>query len=296
MECVGTKLGHSGAGGSVRELGEATMTKRMLGHVLAVAATASLLAGCSASGTAQTAQRPDRTPSTSPTSTAQEPPPSVEDACFSTNGVKARSMWFKASDGVRLYGIESGTGGTAVVLAHEGGADLCGWLSYIKTLTRAGIRAFAFDFRGYGNSDTSGTGSLALGRDLAGAVAQVRADGAKHVFLMGASMGGAAVVQNSVDIRVDGLISLSGTRLWSGYGINDPKGVRSLSAAFLYVGSRQDTRAPLKEAQSIFHSVGSRDKQIVLYPGGAHGTTLVELPPHGDRTRALILKWIETRS
>jgi alpha-beta hydrolase superfamily lysophospholipase len=86
------------------------------------------------------------------------------------------------------------------------------------------------------------------------------------------------------------------TRLWSGYGINDAKGVRSLSAPFLYVGSRQDTRAPLKEAQSIFHSVGSRDKQIVLYPGGAHGTTLVELPPRGDRTRALILEWIETRS
>jgi pimeloyl-ACP methyl ester carboxylesterase len=268
----------------------------MSAHVFAVAASAVLLAGCAASGTGETTQPSGQSPSTSPAPTAQEPPPSLKDACFSTDGVKGRSMWFTASDGVRLYGVESGTGGTAVVLAHEGGADLWGWLSYMKTLNRAGIRAFAFDFRGYGNSDRPETARLALGRDLAGAVAQVRVDGAKLVFLLGASMGGAAVVQDSADIHVDGLISLSGTRLWSGYGINDPKGVRSLTAPFLYVGSRQDTRAPLKEAQSIFDSVGSRDKQIVLYPGGAHGTTLVELPPFGDRTRALILEWIETRS
>ena len=267
----------------------------MLARGLASAATAVLTVGCS-SDAAETAQPTDRSASESPARSTPEPPPSLEDACSSTDGVEARSMWFPASDGVRLYGIESGTGATAVVLAHEGGADLCGWLSYMETLDPAEIRAFAFDFRGYGNSDVPEHSNLALGRDLAGAVARVRADGAKHVFLMGASMGGAAVVQNSADIRVDGLISLSGTRLWSGYGINDPSDVRGLSAPFLYVGSRQDTRAPLDEARSIFDSVGSRDKQIVLYPGGAHGTTLVDVQPYGARTRALILEWIESRA
>jgi pimeloyl-ACP methyl ester carboxylesterase len=203
-------------------------------------------------------------------------------------------MWFRASDGVRLYAVESGTGRTAVVLAHEGGSDLCGWLSYMRRLNGAGIRAFAFDFRGYGSSDRPEANPLALDRDLAAAVSRVRADGAKHVFLLGASMGGAAVVQNTSGIRVDGLISLSGTRLWSGYGINDVAGVRSLSAPFLYVGSREDSRAPLREARSIFDSVGSPDKRIVLYPGSAHGTTLVEVPPYGAKTRALILEWIES--
>jgi alpha-beta hydrolase superfamily lysophospholipase len=206
-------------------------------------------------------------------------------------------MWFRASDGLRLYGIEAGRGRTAVVLAHEGGADLCGWLPYIKTLVKAGIRAFAFDFRGYGESDAlaAGEGGLDLGADLAGAVDRVRADGARSVFLMGASMGGAAVVQNTAGIRVDGLISLSGTRLWQGYGINDPAGVRSLTAPFIYVGSRDDYRAPRKEALSVFESVGSTDKQIVLYPGATHGESLVEADPYGDRTSALILRWIEAR-
>jgi pimeloyl-ACP methyl ester carboxylesterase len=190
-----------------------------------------------------------------------------------------------------------GVGGTAVVLAHEGASDLCTWVSYMKTLNRSGIRAFAFDFRGYGNSDRPDDPKrLALGRDLAAAVARVRADGAKHVFLLGASMGGAAVVQNSAGLRVDGLISLSGTKLWKGYGINDPAGVRGLSAPFLYVGSRQDPRAPLEEARSVFAGVGSSDKRIVLYPGEAHGTSLVDLEPFGARTRALIVDWIEARS
>jgi alpha-beta hydrolase superfamily lysophospholipase len=205
-------------------------------------------------------------------------------------------MWFAASDGIRLYGIEAGTGRIAVVLAHQGGADLCGWLPYISTLQHAGLRAFAFDFRGSGLSGMSSRASLALGRDLAGAVARVRADGARDVFLMGASMGGAAVAQNSAGIDVAGRISLSGTRLWTGYGVNDPAGVRRISAPFLYVGTRDDWRAPRLEAMSVFRMIGSADKQIVLYPGSMHGWDLVEQPPYGARTRALILKWIRARS
>ncbi len=205
-------------------------------------------------------------------------------------------MWFAASDGVRLYGTEAGSGRTAVVLAHEGGADLCGWLPYVSPLQAAGLRVFAFDFRGYGRSVSPATANLALGRDLAGAVARVRADGATNVFLIGASLGGAAVVQNSSAIHVTGRISLSGTRLWSGYGVDDPAGVRRISAPFLYVGTEDDWRAPRAEALSVFHAIAAADKQIVFYPGGMHGWDLVEQPPYGTRTRALILKWIQARS
>jgi len=205
-------------------------------------------------------------------------------------------MWIRASDGVRLFAVETGDGPTAVVLAHEGGADLCEWLGYMKTLNAAGLRAFAFDFRGSGHSDDPSRGRYAIGRDLAASVARVRADGARHVFLLGASMGGAAVVQNSAGIRVDGLISLSGTLLSPGFGVNDPAGVRSLTAPFLYVGTREDPRAPREVAISIFHRVGSVDKRIVLYPASAHGTTLVDEPPNAARTRALILRWIRERS
>jgi hypothetical protein len=41
---------------------------------------------------------------------------------------------------------------------------------------------------------------------------------------------------------------------------------------------------------------GLATSRSCYHPGGAHGTTLVEEPPYGDRTRALILEWIESRA
>jgi hypothetical protein len=108
-------------------------------------------------------------------------------------------------------------------------------------------------------------------------------------------MGGASVVQNSAGLPVDGIVSLSGTRLWAGYGINKP-GVRKLRAPFLYIGSLSDRRAPLEEARRIFGRAGSKDKRIVFYPGSLHGWQLVGGPPFGAKTRALILAWIRARS
>jgi pimeloyl-ACP methyl ester carboxylesterase len=262
---------------------------------LVVVAALGLLVSCSSSTGTGTRTRTLGS-SSSATATPHPAPPSLQSVCSSSSAVQARSLWLTATDGVRLYAIEAGAGRTAVVLAHQGGADLCGWLPYVSTLQAAGLRVLAFDFRGYGSSDSPSATTLALGRDLAGAVARVRSDGATNVYLMGASMGGAAVVQNSSGIQVSGRISLSGTRLWQGYGVNDPAGVRRISAPFLYVGSRDDSRAPATEAQSVFRDIGSADKKIVLYPGSTHGWDLVEQPPYGARTRALILKWIQARS
>jgi len=230
-----------------------------------------------------------------PVGRAGNAPPALVHACGGASGINARALWLTASDGVRLYAIEAGRGPTAVVLAHQGRSDLCEELPYAKTLLASGLRVLAFDFRGDGHSELPAGNSLALGRDLAAAVARVHKDGAKRVFLIGASMGGAAVVQNGAGLPVDGLVSLSGTRLWPGYGINKP-GPSVLRAPFLYIGSRSDSRAPLKEARTIFHRVGSRDKRTVFYPGSLHGWELVQYAPFAARTRALILAWIRARS
>jgi predicted alpha/beta hydrolase len=223
-------------------------------------------------------------------------PPSLADACGSFGGVAAKSTWLTTSDSVRLYAVEAGDGPVAVVLAHQGRSDLCEELPYAKTLLANGLRVLAFDFRGNGHSKNPAKNWLSLGRDLAAGVARARADGAKRVFMIGASMGGAAVVQNSAGLAVDGRVSLSGTRLWTGYGINDAAGVRSLRAPFLYVGTKQDWRAPESEARAIFRRVGARDKHITFYPGALHGWQLVQAAPFAGKARALILGWIHARS
>jgi alpha-beta hydrolase superfamily lysophospholipase len=222
-------------------------------------------------------------------------PPRIAAVCRAGPSLAARPIWLKASDNVRLYALEGGSGATAVVLAPQGGGDVCGWLPYVKTLIEAKLRVVAFDFRGSGDSQSAGDPN-ALDLDLAAAVARARADGAERVFLVGASRGGAAIVQNSAGIRVDGRISLSGTRLWPGFGLNDYASLRRLRAPFLYIGSREDANAPRAEAASIFRKIGARDKRMVLYAGSWHGWDLVELAPFAPRVRALILGWIRAHS
>jgi esterase/lipase len=221
-------------------------------------------------------------------------PPPLAAACGSTSGVIARPTWLTTDDGVRLYAIEAGRGRSTVVLAHQGGSSLCGELAYVRRLTSAGFRVLAFDFRGYGASASpaGATAQLELGRDLAAAVARSRADGAAKVFVIGASMGGAAAVQNGASLPVDGIVSLSGTRLWRGYGINHPESLPRLRSPFLYVGSRSDSNAPLREALSIFRRIGSADKQTAFYRGSWHGWSLVQDAPFAVKARALVLAWL----
>jgi pimeloyl-ACP methyl ester carboxylesterase len=218
-------------------------------------------------------------------------------ACGSTSGIDVPPMWLVTPDNVRLYAVESGSGSVTIVLAHEEGSNLCGWLPYMKTLNAEGIRTLAVDLRGYGRSDISNEHPYAFGEDLATAVAQARADGATKVFLMGASMGGGAVIQNAASVTVDGRISLSGTRLEpGGWGIDDRAGVARITAPFLYVGSQDDAQAPLKEVNEIFETIRSRDKRKVLYGGLGRGWDFVESEPHGPRTRALVLSWLRAHS
>jgi pimeloyl-ACP methyl ester carboxylesterase len=247
-----------------------------------------MLAGCAGE---DASSRPEATSATS-----QDVPPTVAEACGESYGLTARSFWQETDDGVRLYMIEAGSGETAAVLAHGGRSDVCETLSFAKRLVAAGYRIVAFDFRGSGRSGSSKQDPLALGRDLAAAVAHARAAGAARVFLIGSSMGGAAIVQNTSALSVEGRISLSGTRLWPGFGINDPAGLPHVRTPFLYVGSRDDWRAPLEEALSIFRRIGAADKRTAVYPGSDHGWQLVEGSPFAAKARTLVLHWLADHS
>jgi alpha-beta hydrolase superfamily lysophospholipase len=206
-------------------------------------------------------------------------------------------MWLRTPDGVRLYAVEAGRGSTTIVLAHEGRSDLCGsWLPYAKHLVASGFRTLMFDFRGAGESQrVGGRKYLRLGRDLAAAVKRARAEDKGAVFLIGASLGGAEAVQDGASLPVSGIVSLSGTRIWPGYGINHPASLPHMRAPFLYIGSSEDRLAPESEARDIYRRIGSDDKRIVLYPGALHGTALVDYSPRAPRVRALIMHWIRER-
>ncbi|HEY6029514.1 MAG TPA: alpha/beta fold hydrolase [Gaiellaceae bacterium] len=226
---------------------------------------------------------------------AGDPPP-LASKCGSSP-VAAQPFWLRAEDGFRLYAVEAGEGATAVVLAHESPADLCGWLPYAATLTRAGIRVLALDLRGFGDSRPAPDAApLAYGRDLRAAVGRLRADGARKVFLVGASFGGAAALAYAPQLDIDGVVSLSGEARLAGAKLDGLAQVARLRKPLLIVGSRHDRYLPVSDALALLRRAGTKDKRTALYPGGFHGWDIVEDAPYAARARALVLRWLRARS
>lgn len=95
------------------------------------------------------------------------------------------------ADGADLGGVILGTGGTGVVLAHQNGGNVCQWVPYASELAAQGYRVLAFDFGGFG---VSTPGSASNPQQVAMAARALRDDGATAIVLIGASMGGTAVL------------------------------------------------------------------------------------------------------
>src|SRR5262249_15548358 len=116
---------------------------------------------------------------------------------------------FANSEGTRLVGYELGRGPRGVVLAHMYGGDACQWSDYAPALAKSGYHVLAFDFHGYGLSPA---GPREHDIDVRAAAAELRALGAKRVVLIGASMGGTAVLSAASGLTPPpaAVVSLSG--------------------------------------------------------------------------------------
>jgi len=222
--------------------------------------------------------------------------PSLARTCGA--GPAATTYFLETADGVRIYAAAAGSGSTAVVLLHEsGGAGLCGWLPTMRWLSAHGIRAVAIDFRGY---PPSGTPSLAdyhhFAQDIQAAVDAAHTLGAKHVFVMGASMGGAATVAEAPKLKnVAGVISLSGELALPSSELDAIGAAPSITVPFLFVGSEADGYVLGPDARRLTRAVGSTDKQVHIFRGGYHGWDLLDVAPYRARVKALLLDWLRQR-
>ena len=202
-------------------------------------------------------------------------------------------------DGVRIYAAAAGDSSTAVVLVHEsGGAGLCGWLPTMRWLSENGIRAVAINLRGYPPSSTP---SLAIyhhyARDLQAAVDAAHTLGAKNVFVMGASLGGAATVAEAPKLEhVAGVISLSGELRSRPPSSTRSAPRRGSRVPFLFVGSEADGYVLGSEARRLTRAVASKDKQALIFPSGYHGWDLLDAAPYRARVKSLLLAWLKEHS
>ena len=140
------------------------------------------------------------------------------------------------------------------------------------------MRVVAFDYRGTGDSPVQrGRPPFAYGRDLAAAVAQLRADGAKKVAVVGASFGGAVAMTYASG--VEGWSASPARPLCPSTTSTRSTAVSHLNVPLLIIGSRSDTYLPVAGARELLRRAGSTAKSLVLYPGSWHGWQIVEDAP-----------------
>jgi pimeloyl-ACP methyl ester carboxylesterase len=159
-----------------------------------------------------------------------------------------------------------GDGGTGVVIAYERNGTVCTWLPLAHKLVARGYRVALFDYSG-----------LDPGRDVGMVAAELRKEGVSRVFLLGGSLGGAAVLHGAVEITppVAGVVNVAG-------GL--PDGVaqaRRLRVPLLLVAARDDTilvglGAPPPRWMNQLYRAATHvpDRKVVLVPGYEHASEL----------------------
>jgi alpha-beta hydrolase superfamily lysophospholipase len=197
--------------------------------------------------------------------------------CILNGRLPGVDLHFRAADGTKLVGHRFGTGTSAVVLAHQADSTLCAWVDEAERLAAQGFTAIAFDFRGYGASQSrKAPADHALALDVAAAVKLARGLGATRVLLLGASMGGWASIIAAADSHpaVQGVVAVSAPADWYGSALTAAK---RLTAPVLYISARDDTSVRAVDSQKLFAATASANKEIKIVPGVFHGTLLVDL-------------------
>jgi pimeloyl-ACP methyl ester carboxylesterase len=209
---------------------------------------------------------------------------------------KATLVRFTAADGTSLDGVLVGSGTTGVVLIHEYPNDLCGSWPFADYLAKQGLglRAFAIDLRCFGRSTCpQGDASGQVVDDVAAAVAELRRRGVTRVTLVGASMGGAAVLIAGTRVQppVAAVVSLSGetdpTSLVGGIPLNAGAAVKQLTVPTMFVVATNDRYVSVEETRTMHQAVKTPSKRLEVVSGpfdGRHGWQLLTDPADGQFT------------
>lgn len=188
----------------------------------------------------------------------------------------------------RLAALSIGTGRVAVVLAHQSSGSLCQWWPYARSLA-GHFRVVAFDFDGAGASPY-GDGNYP--GEVAAAAQWARDHGSRKIVLMGASMGGTAVVVAAAHLgsSVAGVIDLSGPADFA--GMNALGAARRVHVPALFAYGTLDVGFAI-DVQHVRAAAATRDKPILAVKTPNHGVDLVS-PEIGYATvRAAVLRFIQ---
>jgi len=169
----------------------------------------------------------------------------------------------------------------AVVLCHGQSWDATGWRQIAPRFAARGIPALALNFRGYDGS-TGKTTYESTVADVAAAKAHLRAEGAGEIALVGASMGGYAVLASSFEGDIECVASIS-----SPVSALDDELARRITGRKLFICADADN---LGAAPHVAHTFGvvAGPKTLVMHGGQEHSAGMFNAPYGESVIRALL--------
>jgi len=196
---------------------------------------------------------------------------------------------FSTQDGGVVHADVYGSGDRGLVLAHGGRFTKESWTEQMPAFLNAGFRVLAIDFRGRGQSrgPKSKSGEEGAEYDVLAAVRYLRKTGTKTVAIIGASFGGEAAADASIDAEpgeIDRLVLLAA---WTDRPAEKIKGHK------LFIVARDDAngdglRLPRIRAN---YEKASDPKELLILDGSAHAQFLFATDQR-DRLLREILRFL----
>jgi len=169
----------------------------------------------------------------------------------------------------------------AVIFAHGAIFNKESWYFLAEAFQRKGITALPLDFRGYGNS-TPGTTTKRM-YDILGAISWLKQKGFTNINIVGASMGGAAVLaalkNNSIPIAKVVLLAPAGG-----------PAISSTEISKFFVAAENEG---MFSGIMAIYEASADPKQIKVYPGSIHAQHLFKTDV-SEELIELIISFITT--
>jgi alpha-beta hydrolase superfamily lysophospholipase len=176
------------------------------------------------------------------------------------------------------------------VLVHGASWDASGWREIAPRFIARGVAALALNLRGYdgstGKTDRwEGAGVWSPVVDLAATKATLRKAGAREIALVGASMGGHAVLASSFDGDVECVVSVSAPVQET----PDDLSAR-VSGRKLFVCANEDTLGAAPHVLRAFDAAGT-PKTLLMFGGKEHARG-VFAAPYGEEAISAIVEFV----
>jgi dienelactone hydrolase len=173
----------------------------------------------------------------------------------------------------------------AAILVHGQQWDASGWRDVAQRFVSRGIPALALNLRGYDGSsgktnDYAPPAPWSPVADVRAAKARLRERGVGEIALVGASMGGHAILASSFEADVESIVSLSAPVV----AVPDELSLR-ITGRKLFICADGDRVAP-----HVLHTFDlvSRPKTLLMFGGSEHSRAMFAAPYGAEAIDAIV--------